>query len=80
MYFGGRMATRQWQIPLRPFVSLNISPLTLGSRTKKSAKKFEIFTGPKERCKMKDVTFRSDLLPLQNRTFFTDNFFVNTLK
>ena len=36
MYFGGRMATSRWQIPLRPFVRLNISPLTSG-RIKKAA-------------------------------------------
>ena len=38
MYFGGRMATRRWQIPLRPFVpGLNISPpLTLARPARKN--------------------------------------------
>ena len=44
MYFGGRMATSQWQIPLRPFVRLNISPSTVGSPQIKSAKNCDIFT------------------------------------
>ena len=46
MYFGGRMATSQWQIPLRPFVRLNISPLHCGQPSNKICKDCDMFTTP----------------------------------